>query len=46
MLIALSSFSIPRLEKTLISTIVPLTPGGTLKLVSLTSAAFSPKYSS
>ena len=41
-LIALSSFSIPLLENTLISTTVPLTPGGTLRLVSLTSAAFSP----
>ena len=42
-LTALSSFSTPLLENTLISTTVPLAPGGTLKLVSLTSAAFSPK---
>ena len=40
---ALSSLSTPRLEKTLTSTTVPVTPGGNLKEESLTSAAFSPK---
>ena len=45
MLIARSSFSIPLLEKTLISTTVPLTPVGTLKLVSFKSDAFSQNIS-
>ena len=39
----LSSLSTPLLEKTLTSTIVPDTPGGSLNDVSFTSAAFSPK---
>ena len=39
----LSSLSTPLLEKTLTSTIVPETPGGSLSEVSFTSAAFSPK---
>ena len=39
----LSSFSTPRLEKTLASITVPVTPGGTLSDVSCTSLAFSPK---
>ena len=39
----LSSLSTPLLEKTLTSTIVPDTPGGSLRDVSFTSAAFSPK---
>ena len=39
----LSSLSIPLLEKTLTSTTVPVTPGGSLNEVSFTSAAFSPK---
>ena len=39
----LSSFSTPLLLKTLTSTTVPASPGGTLKEVSLTSVDFSPK---
>jgi hypothetical protein len=35
--------STPRRENTRTSTMVPVTPGGRRKLVSRTSAAFSPK---
>ena len=41
--LALSSLSIPLLEKILTSTTVPETPGGAFKELSLTSEAFSPK---
>ena len=39
----LSSFSTPLLLKTLTSTTVPASPGGTFNEVSLTSVDFSPK---
>ena len=40
---ALSSFSMPCLLNTLTSTTVPFVPGDSLKELSLTSDAFSPK---